>query len=42
MSHTIEGENGTYTPSAYHIAQLGKNYKAGEMVIFLEAEDNDK
>lgn len=60
--------NGTYTMSAYLIAQLGKNYKdgadkkitgsqllnaaietikelqrmAGGMVIFLEAEDNEK
>ena len=64
----LDEENGTYTLSAYLIAQLGKNYKdranekitgeqllqaavdtikelqymAGGMVIFLEAEDNDK
>ena len=64
----LDEENGTYTLSAYLIAQLGKNFKdgadekitgeqllqaavdtikelqymAGGMVIFLEAEDNDK
>ena len=64
----LDEENGTYTLSAYLIAQLGKNfrdganekitgeqllqaavdtikelqYMAGGMVIFLEAEDNDK
>lgn len=64
----LDEENGTYTLSAYLIAQLGKNYKdgvnekitgeqllqaavdtikelqymAGGMVIFLEAEENDK
>lgn len=67
VSKLDEG-NGTYTLSAYLIAQLGKNYKdganekitgeqllqaaldiikelqymAGGMVIFLEAEDNEK
>ena len=64
----MDEENGTYTFSAYLIAQLGKNYKnglnrkiegeqllqaaietikelqymAGGMVVFLEAEDNEK
>lgn len=64
----LDEENGTYTLSAYLIAQLGKNFKDGAnekitgeqllhaavdtikelqymdggMVIFLEAEDNDK
>ena len=64
----LDEENGTYTLSAYLVAQLGKNYKdganekitgeqllqaavdtikelqymAGGMVIFLEADDNDK
>ena len=64
----LDEENGTYTLSAYLIAQLGKNYKdginekvtgeqllqaavdtikelqymAGGMVIFLEAENNEK
>ena len=64
----MDEENGTYTLSAYLIAQLGKNYKnglnrkiegeqllqaaietikelqymAGGMVVFLEAEDNEK
>ena len=64
----LDEENGTYTLSAYLIAQLGKNYKdgfnnkitgkqllqaaidtikgfqymAGGMVIFLEAEDQEK
>lgn len=64
----LDEENGTYTLSAYLIAQLGKNYKdganekitgeqlfraaidtikelqymAGGMVVFLEAEDNEK
>jgi hypothetical protein len=64
----LNEENGTYTLSAYLIAQLGKNYKnganekitgmqllnaaidtvkelqymAGGMVVFLEAEDNEK
>ena len=64
----LDEDNGTYTLSAYLIAQLGKNYKneanrkitgkqllnaaiatikeiqymAGGMVVFLEAEDNDK
>ena len=64
----LDEENGSYTLSAYLIAQLGKNFKnganekitgeqlfqaavdtikelqymAGGMVIFLEAEDNDK
>lgn len=64
----LDQENGTYTMSAYLIAQLGKNYSnganekitgqqllqaavdtikelqymAGGMVIFLEAEDNER
>ncbi len=64
----LDEENGTYTLSAYLVAQLGKNYKngankkitgtqllnaaidtikelqymAGGMVIFLEAENNEK
>ncbi len=64
----LDEENGTYTLSAYLIAQLGKNYQneanrkitgaqllnaaidtikelqymAGGMVVFLEAEDNEK
>lgn len=64
----FDEENGTYTLSAYLIAQLGKNYKgganlkitgqqllqaamdiikeiqhmAGGMVVFLEAEENEK
>ena len=64
----LDEESGTYTLSAYLIAQLGKNYKddankkitgaqllqaaidtirelqymAGEMVIFLEAEEKEK